>query len=528
MEYNRSAGILLHPTSFPSKFGIGDLGKSAYHFVDFLKKSNQKIWQILPLGHTSFGDSPYQSFSTFAGNPLLISPDLLLEDGFLNSDDFLDLPNFSTEKVAYGEVITYKNTLYKKAYENFKKNASKKLKADFTAFCKKNADWLDDYSLFVSLKNYFIEERKLTADSEEFKAYAKQNKKIMSENTILDYFYGAVWNTWPSDIAKRTPKAIEAYQKKLQNEINYYDFLQYIFFSQWDKLKAYANENEVQIIGDIPIFVSIDSADTWANPSLFHLDKNGNPTLVAGVPPDYFSATGQLWGNPLYDWNAHQKTEFTWWIKRIESMLKCVDIIRIDHFRGFEAYWAIPFGEETAVKGTWQKGPNKDLFIAIEKALGKLPIIAEDLGFYTKEVADLRDYFGFPGMKILQFAFDTEGDNEYLPHNFNQNTICYSGTHDNDTTIGWYSEATEHAKDYLRRYLNVSGDDVAWDLIRLAYSSVSIFAIVPLQDVLNLDTNARMNTPGVASGNWQFRYNENMLTDDIANRLVYLSTLFYR
>lgn len=529
MNLKRKSGILVHPTSFPSRYGIGDLGSSAYKFVDFLHKSNQKLWQILPLNPTSFGDSPYQSFSTFAGNHMLISPDILVEQGYLEKSDIQSIPNFDLSKVEYGNVISYKNNLFRTAFKNFKKSATDAQKESFNIFCKENSYWLNDYSLFVSLKQYFIEQRKNTFESSEYKEYFKKNSKFMDKNAINDCFYGAVWNSWPDDIAKRYKNSIKKWNTTLKDYVEYEKFLQYEFYRQWQELKKYANENEIEIIGDIPIFVAMDSCDVWSNPKLFYLDNDSNPSVVAGVPPDYFSSTGQLWGNPLYNWKAHADEKYEWWIKRISEILKTVDIVRIDHFRGFESYWAVKFGEKTAINGQWEKGCGEALFHAIEKELGELPIIAEDLGILTKEVEILRDNLNLPGMKILQFAFDGSSDNHYIPHNISHsNSVIYTGTHDNDTTVGWYESSSAECKDQFRRYMNVSGDDSAWDLIRLALSSTSAYAIVPLQDVLSLGSSDRMNTPGVGSGNWQFRYTEGMLASNLAERLQYLTNLFSR
>lgn len=528
MSFERSSGILVHPTSFPSAYGIGDLGKGAYAFIDFLEKSNQKLWQILPLGPTSFGDSPYQSFSTFAGNPLLISPDHLVSEGYLLQEDLSCTPPFDPHTVDYGPLIEYKSTLYKRAFERFRSNASSMQRKAFDAFCLKNQLWLDDYCLFVSLKDHFIRTRKTIGMDQAYTQFAKTNEKYLKGNALNDYYFGAVWSTWDRDLAERNPESIQKWTALLADEISYYKFLQYEFFREWTLLKEYANQKHIQVIGDIPIFVAYDSADVWANPDLFYLDSKGYPTIVAGVPPDYFSVTGQLWGNPLYNWEAHKKNNYGWWIERVKEVLKLVDIVRIDHFRGFEAYWAVPYGEETAIHGEWRKGPEKDLFHAIEKSLGKLPIIAEDLGLITPGVIDLRDTFEFPGMKILQFAFDSSEENNYIPHNFIPNTVVYTGTHDNDTTVGWYGQAAEKDRDLVRRYMNVSGEDIAWDFIRLAFASVANMSIVPLQDVMSLDSDARMNIPGVASGNWKWRYTSDMLREDCASRLAYLTKIFGR
>lgn len=532
MSFERSSGILLHPTSLPGKFGIGDLGSYAYYFVDFLENAKQTLWQILPLGPTSFGDSPYQSFSTFAGNPLLISPELLIKEELLDSSIESKIPFFSEMQIDYGEVILYKNSLFKKAYQTFKKKITslggKELSNQFKDFCEKNEFWLEDYSLFVSLKDYFIEKRKSAGETKEWKAFEELTKDTLSENLQKDYYYGAVWSTWPAEIAARKPSAIKSWKTKLSDSIQYYKFLQFYFSRQWLELKKYANDAGISLIGDIPIFVAYDSADVWANPKNFYLDTDGFPTIVAGVPPDYFSATGQLWGNPLYNWAQHEKEGYKWWIARIKNVLHMVDIIRIDHFRGFESYWAVPFGDKDATGGEWKQGPNSALFLAIEKELGELPIIAEDLGIITEEVKQLRDTLGFPGMKVLQFAFDDSENNEYLPHNYDKNAVVYTGTHDNDTTVGWYEKASTAEQDKFRRYMNVDAARPSWDFIRLAMSSTAVFSIFPLQDVLCLNGDFRMNMPSTASGNWQFRFKSDMLTQEHAKELAYLTNLFAR
>ncbi len=528
MSLQRKSGILAHPTSFESRFGIGDLGQGTYDFIDFLEKSNQKIWQTLPLGPTSFGDSPYQCFSTFAGNHFLISPDVLVSEGYLTNSDLENHPHFNDYKVEYGPVIEYKNGLLKIAYKNFKSSATKEQKKSYDDFCKSNA-WLEDFTLFMALKYHFIAERSNTFESKEYKAYKEKNKEVLTENQINDFFYGAVWNSWTEDLVARKPAAIKEWTKKLEDEINYYKFTQYEFFRQWALVKAYANKKDIEVIGDIPIFIAMDSSDVWANPELFYLDKLGNPTEVAGVPPDYFSVTGQLWGNPLYDWAANKKQGFKWWIERIKAMVTVSDVIRIDHFRAFDEYWAIPYGEPTAVNGEWKKGPGADLFHAVKKALGDLPIIAEDLGLMTQGVIDLRDGLNLPGMKILQFAFTQDEENDYIPHNFkHSNCIVYTGTHDNDTTLGWYEKTSEADRDLVRRYLNVSGDDIAWDLIRLCWSTTAEYAIAPVQDLLSQNSDCRMNTPGVAVGNWQYRFKNSDLSNNIAEKLIYLGGLFGR
>ena len=524
--FSRSSGILAHPTSFPGKYGIGDLGKGTEDFLNFLRNSGQKLWQVLPLGPTSFADSPYQSFSTFAGNHLLISPDILVEEGYLITEDVENAPEFDENLIDYGEVITYKNALFKKAYSRFKESAGSKQKTAFSAFCKKNKTWLDDYALFVAVKGSIIEERRYTYESPEHMEYKKLMGEYLTENEFNDYFYGAVWNSWPKDIANRLPAAIKSWNAKLADEISCQKFLQYEFFRQWELVKKTANESGIQIIGDIPIFVAADSADVWANRSLFKIDENGIPTSVAGVPPDYFSETGQLWGNPLYDWNELEKSGYSWWVERIRKNLETVDIIRIDHFRGFESYWQVPYGEKTALNGKWEKGPGSKLFTVIKKQLGSLPIIAEDLGIITDKVTKLRTSLMLPGMKVLQFGFSGQTDNLNLSMNFEAASCAvYTGTHDNDTTVGWYQSLDEPIADQVRRYLNVSGEDISWDMIRLAFFSVAVIAVVPIQDVMSLGNEMRMNVPGIPFGNWRFRYTAYMLTSELAERLRYLSDI---
>ena len=522
----RLSGVLAHPTSFPSLYGIGDMGSGAYEFIDFLKEANQKLWQILPLCPTSFGDSPYQGFSTFAGNPYLISPDLLLDEGYLQASDLENIPVFSDSKVDYGPVIEFKMSLLRKAYENFKQKGNSKQRHAFERFCYDNAYWINDFSLFVSVKYYFMDQRRYDYDSPYLNEYRYKNMDLLTESQINDYFYGAVWTSWPEPLIRRDHDALCYWRKKLSDEIQLCQFLQYEFHRQWGNLKQYANKADISIIGDIPIFVAMDSSDVWANKELFQLDNKGNPIAVAGVPPDYFSETGQLWGNPLYFWPAHKKENYSWWVNRINSALNLVDLLRIDHFRGFESYWSVPFGEKTAVRGKWVKGPGMDLF----QTLGPLPIIAEDLGVITEEVAALRSSTGFPGMRVLQFAFGSDNTDPFLPHNYETTkTVVYTGTHDNNTTLGWYTEeAAEKERDYFRRYMNISGENAAWDMIRLAFSSVADYAVVPVQDIMNLGAECRMNMPGAAKGNWQFRYTRKMLTSQMAAGLKYLSAVYNR
>ena len=498
MFHSRVSGILLHPTSLPSPFGIGDLGDDAYQFVDFLAESDQQIWQILPIGPTGYGNSPYLSYSALAGNPLLISPQKLYEDKFLTESDLANLPDYPADKVDYDLVITTKIPLLKKASENFKTQANQKQLADWQEFCDRHKDWLDDYALFMAIKE------------------AKE---------------GASWHEWEPDIASRQPQAIAEWTNRLAKEIFFHKFMQYQFFSQWTKLKAYANKYGVKIFGDIPIYVAHDSADVWSHPDIFCLDEETQePALMAGVPPDYFSATGQLWGNPVYNWKELIKTDFKWWIKRVEGILEYVDIIRIDHFRGFEAFWAVEQGETTAMNGEWLKAPGEEFFTLLKQDLGELPIVAEDLGVITPEVEALRDKFGFPGMKILHFAFDSDRANPFLPFNYvNRNCIVYTGTHDNNTTIGWFYDRSEDDRAKVVDYLGgACPEGVNWALIRLAMGSVANAAIFPLQDILGLGAEGKMNTPSQADGNWDWRYQPDMLSSDPRAHLKHLTYLYGR
>ena len=522
----RESGILLHITSLPSKYGIGDLGQHSYDFVDFLVKGNQKIWQLLPLNPTGFKDSPYQSFSTFAGNPLLICPDLLIDWNLLTGDDFIHKPEFSKKSVEYGKVILFKDEIYRKAFVRFQTTGNEVLNVEFELFVNENESWLEDFALFMALKNYFIKSRKYNFKQQDLDEFTQKNVRFLTTEQITDNYYGAVWQSWPEDISKREKKALDEYRNKLRKEIGYQYFLQFLFFKQFGNLKTYANKNGIKIIGDIPIFVALDSADCWANPESFLLDGDGNPKGVAGVPPDYFSEDGQLWGNPLYDWDVMKKEKYSWWVSRIESALKLSDILRIDHFRGFAGNWQIPYGSKTAKIGKWVPGAGQDLFDEIKKQLGELPIIAEDLGVITPDVEQLRDDFGLPGMKVIQFGFDGGVGNGHLPLNFDTNhRIVYTGTHDNDTAVGWYESQDKKIQDQLRRYLNVSGEDVAWDMIRLAMLSNSKIAIIPIQDILRQGKGYRMNIPGTSIGNWQYRVIDGQLEDKLALDLLYLSTI---
>ncbi len=493
----RLSGILVHPTSFPSPYGIGDLGQGAYDFIDFLEASGQHLWQVLPLGPTGFGDSPYQGFSAFAGQPLLISPKKLIDLKLLTAQDCQDMPEWNPRKTDYGAVITYKTRLFQIAFETFHHTPDKTLLEEFEAFCQNESSWLEDYTLFMAVK---------------------------------DYHEGRCWLEWEDEIKSPSAAGKALWKEKLADTIQYYQFLQFMFARQWMELRAYAHDHQVEIIGDIPIFVALDSCDVWANKKLFQLDTKGYPTSIAGVPPDYFSATGQLWGNPLYDWDYHKDTGYQWWIDRIRHQLTLVDYLRIDHFRGFEAYWAVPADEETAINGTWEKGPCEDLFLAIQKALGKdLPIFAEDLGIITPEVEQLRDMFQFPGMKVLQFGFENMEDHNYIPHFFTTaNCICYTGTHDNDTTMGWYAKQPEIVKDRIRRYGNTDGNMVGLDFIRFCFGSIAKYAIFPIQDLLLMGSESRMNTPGVAAANWSFRYTQQDLTKERQEWLLQTTKLYNR
>ncbi len=491
----RSSGILLHPTSFPSRWGIGDLGPAAYAFIDFLVASGQQLWQVMPLGPTGFGDSPYQSFSAFAGNPLLISFDKLREEGLLTDADLADAPVFSDTTVDYGAIIPFKMNLLRRSFEHFTSHATTEQRRDLADFGAISHHWLNDYALFAALKQ----------------AHG-----------------GAPWNQWAPDIRHRDPDAVSRWTMQLYDEIQFQMYLQFLFFKQWNEIKAYANQRGIRIIGDIPIFVAYDSADVWTHPSLFALDSEGLPTVVAGVPPDYFSATGQRWGNPLYRWEMMARDGYRWWIERFRAAFALVDVVRIDHFRGFAAYWEVPAHEETAVNGRWVSGPGADLFIKVSEALGPLPIIAEDLGVITPDVEALRDSLNFPGMNVLQFSFGADSSDPYLPHNHRKHSVVYTGTHDNDTTVGWWRSANDHERRHVQEYLGRDGSDIAWDFIRMALASVADMAVIPLQDVLALGSEARMNMPGRPSGNWGWRYTADMLTPAITERLRHLSQLYGR
>ena len=491
----RAAGILMPISSLPSEYGIGCFSKSAYEFVDWLKGAGQNYWQILPLGPTSYGDSPYQSFSTFAGNPYFISLDELIEEGVLTRAE-CEKVNWGKAKgsIDYEKIYNGRYPLLRKAYERSKISEN----PEYQKFVNENSWWLSDYALFMAVK---------------------------------DRFEGVEWTKWAEDIRLRWNNAMDYYREELYFDIEFQQYMQFKFYEQWMKLKSYANSKGIQIIGDIPIYVAFDGADTWASPELFQFDEENNPVAVAGCPPDDFSATGQLWGNPLYNWEYHKKTEYDWWIKRIRHCLKLYDVVRIDHFRGFDEYYSIPYGNETAVDGTWMPGPGMDLFRTIEEKLGKLNIIAEDLGFLTESVLQMLSDSGFPGMKVIQFAFDPNGGSAYLPHNYPENSVVYTGTHDNDTTRGWYHSTDKATRDFAKEYMNaqrLDEDDLAWDFIRLAMSSKANLCVTPMQDLLNLDGKARINVPSTLGGNWTWRMEKGQFDEETVKRLKRMTWLYER
>jgi 4-alpha-glucanotransferase len=503
----RASGILLHPTSLPGRFGIGDLGPEAYKFVDFLFGTGQSLWQILPLGHISYGNSPYMCLSAFGGNPYLISLERLVDDGLLDQSAIENPPDFPRNRVDYGWVINYKMPLLAKSYEKFKEQSSTRYPEDFYTFSETNAFWLEDYALFTSLKE-------------------EQG--------------GQVWTKWEQGASSRQLDAMVQWRNKLAENIQFWKYVQYQFFKQWLALKNYCHENGIRIIGDIPVYVAHDSAEVWAHRKQFHLDEPGNPLVVAGVPPDYFSATGQRWGNPIYRWDMMAQRGYRWWVDRFRTNFSLVDMVRLDHFRGFQAYWEIPATEPTAVRGRWVKGPGIALFNAVKAALGDVPMIAEDLGIITPEVDNLREQLGLPGMRILQMAFGSDPKApEYRPHNHIVNCAVYTATHDHNTTVGWFTaepgtqttqtaEEVRKEREHALKYLGTDGSEINWDFIRLALSSVAPIAIFPLQDVLGLGTEARMNLPGTTKGNWEWRFTGDMLTPTITERLRELTRVYER
>lgn len=499
MRFPRRSGILLHPTSLPGPYGMGEIGPQARRFVDRLAAMKQSLWQILPLGPTGYADSPYQSLSTFAGNPLWISIELLAREGLVARSQIARFPTFPDSYVDYGNVIPARQKVIHSACRAFFSRAPKSKLLAFEQFCRRNAYWLEDFALFYTLKKHF-----------DLKP----------------------WIQWPREYARRDRAALKEVRQTFKTEIRHTKLEQFLFADQWMRLRRYCHSRNIKIIGDIPIFVAHDSADVWAHPELFQLDDNGNPTVVAGVPPDYFSATGQLWGNPLYRWEVHRETGYAWWIQRMRHILSLVDIVRIDHFRGFEAYWEIPAGETTAVRGRWVPGPGAELFEAMRRELGHdLPIIAEDLGVITPDVERLRDQFEFPGMRILQFAFGNDAKAEdYRPESYPPNCVVYTGTHDNDTTVGWFNskpgqfstrsaEEIEKERQAVLKYLGTDGHEIHWDLISVALRSRANTAIIPLQDLLGLGSEARMNVPGTTGNNWKWRFRWDQLTPEIEERM---------
>lgn len=501
----RKSGILMPISSLPSAYGIGSFSKEAYEFVDFLSEAGQTYWQILPLGQTGYGDSPYQSFSTFAGNPYFIDLNEFVKEGYMTSEELQNMEFGSDEEcVDYAAIYMSRNEALEKAYHNSpyalgaKCTGTKEQEqvAAFEKFVEEEAEWLLDYALYTAIKKYF-------------------GGKALSD--------------WDEDARLRKPEALEKYRKEEADSIRFYEFQQYFFRKQWRALKQYANEKQIQIIGDIPIYVAFDSADTWARPELFQLDEKGYPTAVAGCPPDGFSATGQLWGNPLYRWDYHKETGYAWWMKRLAACFKLYDVVRIDHFRAFDEYFAIPYGDPTAEKGKWMPGPGLDFMKAIRQNLGDKPIIAEDLGFLTPSVLQLVKDSGYPGMKLIQFAFDSRESGDYLPHNYPRNCVVYTGTHDNDTILGWVNGVSKEDLEYAKEYLNITSDkELNWTFVRHAFASVANTVIIPIQDYLGLGSSARINTPAVLGGNWQWRMKADALDQKLAKRIYDMTKMYER
>ena len=495
MKYDRASGILLHPTSLPGPFGIGDIGPQAHDWIDFLVEAGCSLWQVLPLGPTGYGDSPYQCFSAFAGNPYLISPQALVQEGLLTDEDLVDLPAFPETEVDYGAVIEWKVKVLGRAFDKFQGLAGEALYPEFDRFREEQREWLDDFAFFMALK---------------------------------DRHQGAPWNSWAEPLRDRDPQSLALARREIANSVEKHAFWQFLFFRQWEALRAYAHQNQIVIIGDVPIFVAHDSADVWAHQELFYLDRWKRPKVQAGVPPDYFSPTGQLWGNPLYRWRIHRASGYRWWIRRLRSVLNMVDLVRLDHFRGFAGYWQVSGRARTAEKGRWVKAPGMDFLTNVKKELGELPIIAEDLGVITADVVALRDKYKLPGMKIMQFAFGGNPKDLFLPHNYPEHCVVYTGTHDNDTARGWYERVPEEERGFYRRYLDRDGSTFAWDLIRACWASVAVLALAPMQDFLDLGNEARMNYPGNPSGNWKWRMGENDLSEELKERIYELNFIYDR
>lgn len=495
MDFPRSSGVVLHPTSLPGRFGVGDLGAEAYRFVDFLAAAGQKVWQVLPLGPTGYGDSPYQCFSAFAGNPLLVSLECLAERGYLPADDLRDAPAFPDAQVDFGSVLPYRRRMLQRAFDGFVQKAGDAEHRAFEEFCEANMQWLHDFALFMAAK---------------------------------ELHGGREWTTWDPVLAHRSPRMLPQWHARLAREITVHQYAQFEFFRQWQALRKYANQRGIRIMGDIPIYVAHDSADVWMHPGLFLLDDHGHPTVVAGVPPDYFSRTGQLWGNPLYIWTVMKATGFRWWIDRARSAFALCDVVRIDHFRGFESYWEVPMPAENAVHGRWVQGPGADLFEALEIALDELPIVAENLGMITPQVEELRRKLGFPGMSILQFAFgDGEDGAEFRPNNYKRDLVAYTGAHDNDTLLGWAEKHPEE-RERAYQYFSTDGPNFLWACIRALLASQAGTVMFPLQDLLGLGSEARMNTPAVPDGNWRWRFTWDQVPQDLAARLKGMTKQFQR
>ncbi|MCI8979583.1 MAG: 4-alpha-glucanotransferase [Clostridia bacterium] len=487
----RTSGVLLHISSLPSDYGIGTMGTEAYKFVDFLKTACQSMWQILPVGPTSYGDSPYQSFSTNAGNPYFIDLDLLYDEGLLKKNEYSSI-NWGSDsrRVDYEAIYNNRFKVLRKAFDRFKTGDM----TAFNAFIQENENWISNYALFMSIK---------------------------------DANNGISWLEWDESLRKRDSHALWEFKSSHEDDVLFWEFIQFKFFEQWNALKQYANDAGISIVGDIPIYVALDSAEVWVYPDLFELDENLIPTAVAGCPPDAFSPTGQLWGNPLYNWQRHKEFGYNWWIDRIRSATSLYDIVRIDHFRGFEGYYAIPYGHETAEHGEWRKGPGMDLFNAVSQELGSLPIIAEDLGFLTEDVHKLLKDSGFPGMKVLEFAFDPREESNYLPHTYTKNSVVYVGTHDNNTTLGWIDELDKPTLDFCKKYLDTDSD-ILWRMIKNAMSSVSDTAIIQMQDYLELGSEARMNIPSTLGGNWQWRMTKRDTTKKLAEKIADITRTYGR
>lgn len=495
---NRMGGILVHPTCFPSKYGIGDLGPELYNFIDFLYKYKLNLWQVLPLGPTGYANSPYQSFSAFAGNPMLISPEKLIELKLLSLKECKPLDSFPDSRVDFGKVIKYKWSVLKEAFNHFQKDKVPLINQEFDKFIKAESFWLDDFSIFMSIK------------------LAKDLK---------------AWNEWEYDLKFNDPSNIKQWKEDHILEVKFHKFTQFLFFKQWMEAKTYANQKNVKIIGDLPIFVAYDSVDVWIHPEYYQLDEERELLYVSGVPPDYFSSTGQRWGNPLYNWEEMKKQGYKWWIQRIKHSFRLVDILRIDHFRGFESYWQIPASKETAVIGEWKPGPGIDLFRKLKQDLGDLPIIAEDLGLITPEVEKLLQQTGYPGIRVLQFAFEVSPDpskHKYLPHNYIPNSIVYTGTHDNQTTKSWFDGLSEKKQDMLIDYVNSCEGDMVGILIRLIWGSVAKLAVIPLQDLLRLGDEAKMNVPGTTSDNWEWRFTWDQFNENNSSDLAHISEIYGR